>query len=155
MRRLVLVMGLLIATMLSANAQKGTAAIGADLLYGSDIDRAGLGIKMQYNISNPVRLEVDWDYYFKQNHFTYWTVDVLANYMIGVGRNVSFYPLAGIMVGYGSVAHYDDESRLGVDLGAGLQYDINADWLLDMEFKYQIIKHWDQAVISIGFAYKF
>lgn len=155
MKKIFLVVCLLVAAVMGANAQKGTASIGADLLYGTDIERAGLGIKMQYNITDPLRVAADWDYFFKQNGFTYWTIDLTANYMIDLGSNVSFYPLAGLCVAYGSLAHYDDESKLGFDIGGGLQYDINDLLYIDLEVKGQLVSHWNQAVFGIGIGYKF
>lgn len=38
-------------------AQKGKQAIGFGLSYGTEIESVGLGLKYQYNITNPIRLE--------------------------------------------------------------------------------------------------
>ena len=42
-----------------------------------------------------------------------------------------------------------------MNIGAGIQYDINQTWGLNFEFKYQIIKDFNQAVFNVGVVYKF
>ncbi len=158
MKKILITLCLAIIAVAGAFAQKGKAAIGADLLYGTDIERAGLGIKMQYNISDPVRLEADWDCFFKQDHFTFWTVNVNAQYLIPLADNVQFYPMAGLGVcyaGYSGPIGDDSESKLGFNIGMGLQYEFNPSWFADIEAKYAYFKHYDQCVLSIGFGYRF
>ncbi|MCC8118428.1 MAG: porin family protein [Bacteroidales bacterium] len=159
MKKFLLTICLTLAAVMGSFAQsKGDAAIGASLLYGTDIDRAGLGVKMQYNISDPVRLEADWDCFFKQNHFTFWTINVNAQYLISLADKVKFYPLAGLGVCYAgwSGGGYDDsESKLGFNLGMGLQYDFATNFFGAIEAKYAYFKHYDQCVLGIGFGYRF
>lgn len=47
------------------------------------------------------------------------------------------------------------EGRFGVNLGAGIQYDLSAKLALNFEIKYQLIKDFNQAVFGVGIAYKF
>ena len=51
-------------------AQKGRQAIGFGLSYGTEIESIGLGLKYQYNITNPIRLEPSLNY-FIENKKTY------------------------------------------------------------------------------------
>ena len=45
-------------TLSCSYAQKGKQAIGFGLSYGTEIESIGLGIKYQYNITNPIRIEL-------------------------------------------------------------------------------------------------
>ena len=46
-------------------------------------------------------------------------------------------------------------SKFGVNLGAGVQYDVNETWAVNFEVKYQLISDFNQAVFGLGVAYKF
>ncbi len=47
------------------------------------------------------------------------------------------------------------DSKIGVNLGAGIQYDLNSKWAVNFEVKYQLISDFNQAVVGLGVAYKF
>ena len=47
------------------------------------------------------------------------------------------------------------ELQLSPNLGAGAEFDLNSQWMINFEIKYQIISDFDQGVFNIGVAYKF
>lgn len=47
------------------------------------------------------------------------------------------------------------EGKFGVNLGAGIQYDLSNKIAINFEVKYQLIKDFNQAVFGVGVAYKF
>lgn len=47
------------------------------------------------------------------------------------------------------------DSKIGVNLGAGISYDINEKWAVNFEAKYQLISDFNQALFGVGVAYKF
>ena len=49
-------------------AQKGRQAIGFGLSYGTEIESIGLGLKYQYNITNPIRLEPSLNYFIENDN---------------------------------------------------------------------------------------
>ena len=51
----------------AAMAQKGQMAVGGNLLYGTEINNVGLGAKFQYGITNEIRGEASFNYYFRNN----------------------------------------------------------------------------------------
>lgn len=57
MKKIFIFLGLMFVMLSSTYAQKGRQAIGFGLSYGTEIESAGLGIKYQYNITNPLRIE--------------------------------------------------------------------------------------------------
>ncbi len=54
---------------------------------------------------------------------------------------------------------YDEGSshlnRFGANIGAGLQYDINSHFAINLELKAQCMKGFTQFVVGIGATYKF
>ena len=64
MKKIFIFLGLMFVMLSSTYAQKGRQAIGFGLSYGTEIESAGLGIKYQYNITNPLRIEPSFNYFF-------------------------------------------------------------------------------------------
>ena len=62
MRKILIFLGLLFVMLSNIYAQKGRQAIGFGLSYGTEIESIGLGLKYQYNITNPIRLEPSLNY---------------------------------------------------------------------------------------------
>ena len=50
---------------LSASAQAGDKALGAQLLFGSKTNNIGLGVKGQYYFTDQIRGEASFDYFLK------------------------------------------------------------------------------------------
>jgi len=48
-----------------------------------------------------------------------------------------------------------NKGKFGANLGAGAEFDLNSQWMINFEIKYQIISDFDQGVFNIGVAYKF
>ena len=48
--------------------KKGRQAIGFGLSYGTEIESIGLGLKYQYNITNPIRLEPSLNYFIENDN---------------------------------------------------------------------------------------
>lgn len=161
---------------LSAFAQKGEKAIGLGLSYGTEISNPGIGVFGQYNISDAFRAEASFDYFLKKDDLSMWDVNINVHYLIPIANKIKAYPLAGLSftnwksefsIDYEPCDEYhqyftdDDlegswsESKFGLNLGAGLQYDLNEQFAIKAEAKYQLISDFDQAVFNIGVAYKF
>ena len=43
--------------------------------------------------------------------------------------------------------------KFGVNLGAGMEFDLDKNWSLNFDIKYQLISDLDQAVFNLGVAY--
>jgi len=63
MKKIFIFLGLMFVMLSGTYAQKGRQAIGFGLSYGTEIESAGLGIKYQYNITNPLRIEPSFNYF--------------------------------------------------------------------------------------------
>lgn len=147
----------------NVQAQKGKQAIGFGLSYGTEIETLGIGVKYQYNLTNPLRIEPSFNYFFENDNVSMLDLNVNFHYLCPIANNVKIYPLAGVtftnwMWDGGEIwgVDFDDnETRFGVNLGAGLEFNLSHNWTMNMEFKYQLVDDFDQGVFNIGAAYRF
>lgn len=165
---------------LCASAQeKGDMAVGLNLgaapclESGVSLTNFGVGAKFQYNVTNPIRLEADVDYWLKDKGCDVFDASVNVHYLVGLSDKFSIYPLVGI--GYARIggifeydeddikrANYDDDDEISSSLnrflfnvGIGAQYALSEKLSIGLEVKYQYLKDFNRMPISIGVAYKF
>ena len=148
---------------LSASAQAGDKALGAQLVFGSETNNIGLGVKGQYYFTDQLRGEASVDYFFKNKGVSMWDINANVHYLIDVADKFKVYPLAGL--GYTNWSYkleYDNvtlakgtDGRLAVNLGGGAEYELTKDLSVNAELKYQIINNYNQLVLGVGVAYKF
>ena len=156
-------------------AQKGKQAIGFGLSYGTEIESVGLGLKYQYNITNPIRLEPSLNYFFENDNVSMLDVNLNFHYLFPVASKVKLYPLLGLTFSNwmfdwdndldvdidGNHVHIDgdddsdNECRFGMNIGGGVDFAIARNWMMNFEFRYQLVSDFDQAVFNLGFAYRF
>ena len=148
---------------LSASAQAGDKALGAQLVFGSETNSIGLGVKGQYYFTDQLRGEVSVDYFFKNKGVSMWDINANVHYLIDVADKFKVYPLAGL--GYTNWSYkYEfpglpvvegSDGRLAINLGGGAEYELTKDLSVNAELKYQIISNYNQLVLGVGEAYKF
>lgn len=148
---------------LSASAQAGDKALGAQLVFGSETNNIGLGVKGQYYFTDQLRGEASVDYFFKNKGVSMWDINANVHYLIDVADKLKVYPLAGL--GYTNWSYKYEyagvpvvegtDGRLAVNLGGGAEYELTKDLSVNAELKYQIISHYNQLVLGVGVAYKF
>ena len=156
---------------LSASAQAGDKALGAQLLFGSKTNNIGLGVKGQYYFTDQIRGEGSFDYFFKNKGVSMWDINANVHYLFDVANKVKVYPLAGL--GYTNwsytndvivkevngkdkvVEHKGSDGRLAVNLGGGAEYALTDNVSVNAEAKWQIVNNYNQLVLGVGVAYKF
>ena len=113
----------------------------------------GIGAKFQYGLTDAIRVEPSFNYYLEKDGLSLWDANVNFHYLFDVADKVKVYPLAGI-----GLSHWDAASsvnELAVNLGAGAEYQLNDQWAVGAELKYQIIDNFNQMVACIGLTYRF
>ena len=145
-----------------ANAQvhQGETAAGFNLVYGSEIENLGIGARFQYGILDQLRAEVGFNYFFEKNHMSWWDVNINAHYLVGLwNEQLYIYPLAGLnytMVDFkGGLDDKGEQNHVGLNLGAGIEYEINNHFGVNFEYRHTIIRKVDQGVFGLGINYKF
>lgn len=160
MKKILVFLVCLCACIATSYAQQGESALGVNLNYGNDTN-FGLGVKYRYNLSDHVRIEPAFNYYFKHDYVSMWDLNANFHYLCPVAENVTVYPLAGI--GYANAtAHLKDwgldnesDGKITVNLGAGADFQVSSSVKLNLELKYQIIDDFNQLVLSAGVIFAF
>lgn len=155
-----IVLMLALSTTIMNAQQKGDWALGASAIYGHEdlIENFGIGIKGQYNVSNPVRLEAYYMDFFKKNYVRIWSFSFNFHYLFHLSENTTLYPLAG--VGYLEAENsYYSKSKYGSDyalyLGGGLDYKLSPSLFGNIELKYEGAEEWNRLLLSAGITYRF
>ena len=140
-----------------ANAQvhQGETAAGINLVYGSEIESMGIGARFQYGVLDQLRAEVGFNYFFEHNHVSWWDVNLNAHWLVGLwNEQLYIYPLAGVNYTMKKIGS-DEENHVGLNLGAGLEYEITDHFGVNFEYRHTIIRKVDQGVFGLGVNYKF
>jgi len=142
-----------------AQTRKGEMAVGAKMVYGSWVKSLGLGGRFQYGLLDQVRLEGDFDIFFKHDGKSCADLDLNAHYLLGLWRNQLYlYPIVGLNYTIASRTVNgvkDDENHLGLNLGAGIEYEITPHWAGVFEYRHTVVKRVNQGIIALGVNYKF
>jgi outer membrane protein X len=143
-----------------AQVRQGETAAGLNLVYGSEIENLGIGARFQYGVLDQLRAEVGFNYFFEKNHLSWWDVNINAHYLVGLwNEQLYIYPLAGVnytMVDFkGDLDGKGEENHIGLNLGAGIEYELNEHFGVNFEYRHTIIRKVDQGVFGLGINYKF
>ena len=135
-------------------AEKGATTLGAHAAYNIDEpNNIGVGVQAGYEFMDNIRAIAGFDYYLKKDNFSLWNVDLDVAYLFKFGK-LAAYPLAGVnlcgakydvpeitvmgvTVGGGS----SSDSKLGLTLGAGVEYQLSESLALKAEYNYKT--QWD------------
>lgn len=154
----------------SGYAQKGEQAAGINLNFGTYTANFGLGAKYQYGITDAIRLEGGFDYFFESGFTSMWDININAHYLFPFAQKFTVYPLVGFTYSnwkdmadwniedwMNENAGFDTEhyNKFGANIGAGIQYDFSNRWRANFDIKYQILNTYGQAVLNLGVVYKF
>ena len=143
-----------------AQVHEGESAVGVNLVYGTEIESLGVGARYQYGVLEQLRTEVGFNYFFEHNHMSWWDVNINAHYLLGIANDKFYiYPIAGLnytMVDFKSELNdLGEENHVGLNLGVGLEYELDEHFGASLEFRHTIIRKVDQGVIGLGINYKF
>lgn len=159
MKKLMTLVVMLVIGLTTAFAQpsSGDKGIGINLNYASETS-FGIGTKFQYNLTNHVRIEPEFNYYFKHDYVSFWDLGVNFHYLFPVASDVNIYPAVGI--GYANAKVSDDgwsasDGKFNAKFGVGADFMLSPNLKLNIEPKYQLVDGFDQFVISAGLTYMF
>lgn len=182
MKRILLSAIIAMASVGAVFAQKGESAVGINvgvapcMESGASLTNVGVGVKYQYNFTNALRGEADFDYALKSKGISMWDLSANVHYLFNVTEKFKIYPLVGVgyanLKGEWSVDFDDDDlgfepysddeisgsdttSKLLVNVGVGAEYAISSRVSIGVEAKYQYIKDFSRLPISVGVTYKF
>jgi outer membrane immunogenic protein len=158
---------LAVATLISTSAlallpdeAAAQARVGAGVVYGTEIEEAGLLLNGYYGLDQVLpglRVGADFSYYFVSDPASFWTLDLNGQYRFLPPGPFGVYALAGLEIARASFEVLGTDvsnTEVGLNLGIGAEYAVVPNVELFGELKYVIIEG-DQAVIAIGGRYLF
>lgn len=106
MKKVIIALCMLLSGAMASFAQEGQMAAGINLGVAPVIETGGptnfgLGAKFQYNITDPIRVEADLEYWFKAKEMSVFDVYANVHYLIPIVDKLKLYPMAGI--GYANI----------------------------------------------------
>ena len=155
MKKILFVFALALISMSSMAQSKGDMAAGVRLLYSTEVENVGAGVFLRYMLTDNLRGEGSFDYFFEKNDINMWNINANVHYLCPTSTSTRVFPLIGLGIAniYSDMVH--NSVKLCMNLGAGFEADVAKDLSLVVEAKYQIISHHNQFVPSLGVAYKF
>ena len=119
----------------AAFAQKGVTAFGVQGAYDDWNGQFGIGVKLQYGFIDQLRGDLSTDIFFKKRGFSLVDVNGNVHFVVPVVDKFNVYPLAGL-----NLAFFNNNipTRLGVNLGGGLEYFVTDKVKIIGEAKYII-----------------
>jgi len=124
---------------LGASAQQGTATFGAHASFLlQDNKNIGIGANIGYEFIDNVRGVAEFDYYFKKDYVTAWEVDANVEYLLRLAEGkFTIYPLFGLNVFGAKVEGLDSNSKLGVNIGGGIEVPVASSVAIKLEYNYK------------------
>ena len=154
------------ATFQKAQAQ---AAVGGGLAYGTEIESLGININGTYRLNENIALAPGLIYYFPKAYFAdyklkWLEIDLNGHYYFNTTGNIKPYALAGLNFSFitfptysfsgifGGSGDIDNKTttKVGLNLGGGVEFDIDAPIKPFGQLSYSIIDTFDQLVIVAG-----
>ncbi len=157
MKRRILMLMMVVSATFAYGQSAGDLALGGNIAYTSadGYNAMGLGVKLQWNITDAIRLEPSSTYYFKKNNFNLWDVNFNGHYLFNVAPNFYLYPIGGISLLGISHKDFDGDTELGINAGGGAEYALTPQLSVNAEIKYQFASDWDRALFTTGIVFRF
>lgn len=120
-------------------AQQGKMTVGIHGDYMIDSPKNfGFGANIGYEVIDNVRGVAEFNYLLKKDYVSFWNVEVNAEYLFKLADGAfTIYPLAGIDLLGSSFEGGGSESKLGLNLGAGVEYAISSNLAIKAEYNYK------------------
>lgn len=155
MKKLFCIVAFILGFATATYAQKGDVVMGIQLNNASEINQMGLGVKIQCFVSDAIRIEPSFNYFFKKATVDTWDVNLNAHYVFNVTDKFHLYPLVGLVFSRWTITDTGNFNRFGANVGAGAEYYFTEKIGMIGEVKYQLVKDVSQCVFSLGVNYKF
>ncbi|MBF1523122.1 MAG: porin family protein [Prevotella salivae] len=146
-------------TSVGAFAQAKTFELGIKLNCATEDPHLGFGAVARYNIDGHFRPEFEANYYPEgDNNIRAWDVNMNLQYLFPITHRFKVYPTAGLTIvgaDFDGIGISTSESRVGLNLGGGVQFNITPKLHLHAETVYKIVSDIDRGVLSVGLSYAF
>lgn len=161
MKKIVIMLALAITSMGAfAQTKQGDSSFGLNIGGGFEdyANHAVLGLDYRYNFTDAVRFAPSISYFVKNKGLSAIAFDVNAHYVFPLAEYIGFYPLAGINLSFWK--HHlgglnKNNTRFGANIGLGAELYASKEITIGFEFKYLLIKDYDQPMVGLRIGYNF
>ncbi len=133
---------LLVCLMTSAAlwAQDSKWGVGLNLGYGTGISKGFLGGRVLYDIDDRFDVVGSFNHYFKKGELKSWDINADFHWNVYHHELFEVYPLVGLTFYHEKIGVIDySDLFFGVNIGAGIMFDITENWKIGAEMKGQIM----------------
>lgn len=145
----------LLGVTVSASAQRGEKTFGVAGGMATYNNGGYAGFYFQYSFSDHVRLAPELGYVFRNKNTSAFAMSLDVQFPFRVARGLGVYPLAGLTYNNWSFQDNGHASRLGADLGAGVDFYLTSSFKLTLQGKYSMMNDTSGGFIDLGFGYVF
>jgi opacity protein-like surface antigen len=180
MRKFFITMCVALLSMSALAQEKGDFAVGVrggvaiskikieDLHVKETSSRFGIGAFGQYNLTNHFRFDLEAIYHPKKDHVSDFQLGLDIQYLVNITDELKFYPMVGYTVAFVHTEAYtktvgngtivedgENSTDSGIQIGAGLQYNLGSNWFISGEYRFQPGIIGDCHVIMGSVGYRF
>jgi opacity protein-like surface antigen len=128
----------------ATNSHQGDKAFGGNLLLGTggSYTHFGIGVKYSYNITAPIRMTGEFDFFPKNDDASFWDFSIYGHYLFSVGEKSMLYPLVGLGGTGVNVEVYNgikSVNGFAFTLGGGFEIELSSNWMLNLELRLKFI----------------
>lgn len=170
MKKLLTVFALFLAASFTQVSAQDTKRVGAQLIYGTNINSLGVGAVAEFPIADRMVISPGFSFYFPNKEgdgnysvkTTAFELNGNLNYTFMEEDGILFYGIGGL--NYTSIGVKSDipmfgsssysNGRVGLNLGAGANFNIGQNFLPFGEIKY-ILGDFDRLVLAAGIKFDF
>jgi len=168
MKKYILIAVIAITSVLAGHAEAGDVSVAGQVAIGYKHSLFGIGAQVQVEPVRNFRFAPEFLYFFKNNGWSAYNVNVNLHYMLRTSPSFALYPLAGFAYanykyhyGYHTGFGYDytddseTENCYGANVGMGAEYRITPAAAFFIEHRFQVMSDHNQSVTAAGFKYTF
>ena len=143
---------------LGMQAQIGSKALLPKVGYQTEFKRFALGVEGRYFLTENIRIAPGLTFLFPKDNEIGFDADINVHYVFPIQERLSVYPfLGGAML---NNLHNNDgapgnTTDFGLNVGAGVQYDVTENGYVNIEFKYTFINMADPSYFMLGYGIRF
>lgn len=161
MKKFTILLTIALLGYLGTLSAQDTKRIGGQLIYGTSIESLGIGAIAEFPIAPKMIISPGFSFYFPKDQGFFkqsaWELNGNLNYLFSEDEKIEFYGIAGLnytniriksdVPGFGDFS--SSAGRIGLNLGAGANFNIGKSFLPFGEIKY-ILGEFDRLVIGVG-----
>ena len=169
MKKFLFILVAMFAMSTASFAQQGVTSFGVQGAYDDLFGQFGVGAKLQYGFVDQFRGEVGADFFFKKDGVSMFDINGNFHFVVPVVEKFNVYPLAGVNISFaslddtivavaaiGGVDLANSKTRIGVNLGGGVEFFVSDKVKLVGEAKYIVSDNgWSRFGANVGVAFLF